>query len=327
MRCTNKVVFLTIILTGIIGISGCGSKNYAMEYTPDSAVSSYRMLYTQDEVPAAEPFAADLCVVSGDITDDENVDLSTASGGALFDLSKSNTLYAKNVYEKLYPASLTKVMTALTAIKHGSLDTLITVSDNIIINESGAQVCGLKAGDQLTLDQALHLMLVNSANDAAIVVAEGTAGSIEAFTELMNQEAKAIGATNSHFVNPHGLQDDNHYTTVYDMYIILNEAVKYEAFNQTIQMSSYTTTYTASNGNSKELSVKSTNLYLQGERQAPEKVTVLGGKTGTTNAAGHCLALLSKDTAGKPYISIIMRSDSRDGLYEQMTDLLGEINK
>ncbi len=327
MKCTNKVMFLTIVLTGVFGLSGCGSKNYAMEYSPDSAVSSYRMLHTQVEVPVAEPFATELCVVSGDITDDENVDLSTASGAALFDLSKHNTLYAKNVYEKLYPASLTKVMTALVAIKHGSLDTVITVSSNVSISESGAQVCGLKAGDQLTLDQALHLMLVNSANDAAIVVAEGTAGSLEEFAELMNQEAKNIGATNSHFVNPHGLQDDNHYTTVYDMYLILNEAAKYDVFNQTIQMSSYTTTYTASNGNAKELSVKTTNLYLQGERQAPEKVTILGGKTGTTNAAGHCLALFSKDTAGKPYISIIMRSDSRDGVYEQMTDLLGEINK
>ena len=327
MRCTSRSVIIAVILAGILGTSGCGSKSYTMEYVPDSAVSSYRMLQTQDEIPVAEPFAADLCVVSGDVMDDETLDLSTASGAALFGLSNKSTIYAKNVYEKLYPASLTKVMTALVAIKYGTMDTLITASSNVNIGESGAQVCGLKPGDQLTLTQALHLMMIDSANDAAIVVAEGTAGSVEAFAELMNQEAMAIGATNSHFVNPHGLSDDNHYTTVYDMYLILNEAVKYDSFNQIIQMSSYETAVTTGNGDSKEISVKTTNLYLQGERQAPEKITILGGKTGTTNAAGHCLALYSKDTAGKPYISIIMRSDSKDELYQQMTDLLGEINK
>lgn len=326
MKCTNRRV-LSIILTAVLGlqITGCGQEAYAMAYTPDYAISSYRIVHIEDDNQSVDTFASDLCVVAENITDDENVDMSQATGAALFGISNSKTIYAKNVYEKLYPASLTKIMTALVALKYGSSDMMLIATGNVKITESGAQVCGIKQGDQMTLDQALHLLLINSANDAAIMIAEGVAGSVEGFVNLMNQEALEIGATNSHFMNPHGLSDDNHFTTVYDMYLMLNEAVKYELFNEIIQMSTYTTVYHDKNGDSKEVSVNSTNLYLQGEQKAPENITVLGGKTGTTNAAGHCLAIVSKDSSGNPYISIILRADSRDAVYAQMTDLLGEI--
>lgn len=251
--------------------------------------------------------------------------MSKAQGAGLFDLNKHNTLYAKNVHERLYPASLTKMMTALVALKHSSGDMMLTASANVRILESGAQVSGIKEGDKMTLDQALHLLLLNSGNDAAIMVAEGVAGSVEAFVAMMNEEALALGATNTNFTNPHGLNDENHYTTVYDMYLIMNEAVNYSLFNEIISMDSYTTVYTDKNGASKEISVNNTNRYLQGEA-VPEGLTVLGGKTGTTSAAGHCLSLITKDSSGNPYISIVMKAESGDLLYSQMTDLLEEIN-
>ncbi len=332
MRCINKtpvkrIILLSVIMSLLIGLSGCGSNNYPLAYVPDSAVSSYRIVSLEDEVPVASPFAAGLCVINGN-TDNQKETLKEVLGAGLFSLSDQNTMYAQNVHEQLSPASLTKILTALVAIKYGSMDTVITASENVKITESGAQVCGIKQGDQLTLSQALHLMMINSANDAAIVVAEGVGGSLDGFMAMMNEEAKKIGATNSNFVNPHGLTDDSHYTTVYDIYLILNEAVKYEAFNQIIQMTQYTTTITTAAGDAREIPVNTTNLYLQGDKTAPEQITVLGGKTGTTNAAGHCLALVCKDTSEKLYISIIMRSDSRDTLYDQMTGMLeSEITK
>lgn len=295
-----------------------------MPYTADSEVSSFRIVNVEEEQRVASAFASDLCVVSDDIS---AADLEiTASSAGLFDINNKNTIYAKNVHEKLYPASLTKIMTALVALKHGTSDMMLTATANVKILESGAQVCGIKEGDRMTLDQALHLLLINSANDAAIMIAEEIAGSVEAFADMMNEEALALGATNTHFVNPHGLSDDNHYTTAYDMYLIMNEAVNYGLFNEIIHMDSYSTVYTDKNGASKEISVKSTNYFIQGTAEAPDGITVLGGKTGTTNAAGHCLILLSRDASGNPYISVIMRADSRDELYEQMTDLLGEIS-
>lgn len=320
----NRESAIALFISAVALLSGCGA-TYDMPYEVNSEVSSFRIVNIEEESRSATPFASDLCVVSSDINLN-NVDMSNASGAGLFDVNRKDTLYAKNVHEQLYPASLTKIMTALVALKYGSSDMMLTASANVTDLESGAQTCGLKEGDQMTLDQALHVLLINSANDAAVMIAEGLAGSVEEFAEMMNQEALALGATNTHFVNPHGLSDDSHYTTVYDMYLIANAAIQYDRFNEIIHMPEYSTVYYDKNGATKELSVKSTNYYLQGNAEAPSGITVLGGKTGTTNAAGHCLVLVSRDTSGNPYISIIMRSDSKDNLYSEMSELLGEIN-
>jgi D-alanyl-D-alanine carboxypeptidase len=296
-----------------------------MAYSTDNELAAFRMFDIPGEIPTARPFATNLVVVPGDYSGGVNPELIAAYGAALFNTDEKEVLFAKNVYERLHPASLTKIMTALVALKYGSLDTIITVSANVNIAESGVQVCGLKQGDQLTLAQALYLSTINSANDASIAVAEGVAGSVDEFVALMNIEAKALGATNTNFMNPHGLTDEEQYSTVYDVYLILNAAVKHDHFNRMIQMGSYTTTYMLANGDSRELSVNSTNWYLQGTADSPENIVILGGKTGTTNAARHCLAIVSKDTAGKTYISVIMRSESREEVYEETSELLRSI--
>lgn len=179
----------------------------------------------------------------------------------------------------------------------------------------------------MTLDQALRILLMYSANDAAMLIAEGIGGSVEHFVEMMNEEARRLGATNTNFANPHGLTDANHYTTAYDLYLIFNEAVKYDTFNEIIQMSSYQTTYYDKDGKAKEFNKTTTNLFVRGDYSAPSNVNVIGGKTGTTSAAGHCLVLLSRDENGSPYISVILRSSSTDMLYTEMIDLLDEIHK
>lgn len=326
MKCTNnRKAILSVLLLSVLLCTGCGQKAYQFAYNPDTAVTGFQI--TGNEIAAsAEGFAADLCVTAADVAV-SSVDMSEAGAAGLFDLNNREVLYAKNIHERMYPASLTKIMTALVALKYGNTDDLITVTENVIITESGATLCGLKAGDKLTLDQALHALLMVSANDAGIAIAEHIGGSVEGFAEMMNEEAKAIGATNSHFVNPHGLQDETHYVTAYDMYLIFNEAVKNEQFNEIIHMSSYNTTYTDRNGNSKELKFDTTNQYLKGTIDMPGNITVIGGKTGTTSAARNCLILLSKDTSGNPYISVILRSSERQILYEEMTDLLLEIQK
>lgn len=327
MRCINrnqikKLIVLTLA-TALL-LTGCSSKEIAMAYDDKMPVSSFSISDITD-AEVAKSFASDLCVTSADVLEGTDVDLSEAASAGLFDLKNKKVLYAKNIHEKLYPASLTKVMTALVALKYGKLDDMITVTDNVSITESGAQLCGLEKGDQLTLDQALHALLINSANDAGVAIAEHVGGSLEGFAELMNQEAKLIGATNSHFVNPHGLSDNNHYVTAYDMYLIFNEAIQYERFAEIIQTTTYETIYKNSAGEEKTLSFQTTNQYLQGVYSAPGNVTVLGGKTGTTNAAGNCLILYSKDTQSNSYISVILRSKERAILYDQMTDILTEI--
>lgn len=327
MRCINKrLTALCIAVVMAVSFTGCGKLEYDMAYNPDSEVSGFNVMSGKSS-GTVEAFAADLCVVTEDIMDDEAVDMSKASAAVLFDVNKKQVIYSKNAHEQLYPASLTKVMTALVALKNGSPDQVLTATDAVNITESGAQLCGIKSGDTMTLDQALRILLVYSANDAAMLIAENIGGTTEHFVEMMNEEALRLGATNTNFVNPHGLTAEGHYTTAYDLYLIFNEAIQYETFNEIIHMTSYQTTYYNRDGEAKNLSFETTNLFLRGNYQTPDNITVIGGKTGTTNAAGHCLLLLSRDAGGSPYISVILRSEARDILYTEMADLLDEINK
>lgn len=322
----NKWITGALAVTVFLICSGCGEEKIPFAYNPDYEVSSFRVVNENASV-TADAFAMELCVADGDVNvNDEVLDMSGATAAGLFDLNDHSVLYAKNIHTRLDPASLTKLMTAVVALKYGNPDDMITATSNVVITESGATLCGLAEGDQLTLNQALHALLMKSANDAAVVIAEHISGSVEAFAELMNEEAKAIGATNSHFVNPHGLTAENHYVTAYDMYLIFNEAIKYDLVTEIISMNSYDSVYKDKNGNSKQLSLKSTNWYLTGNATAPDQVNVVGGKTGTTNAAKNCLVLLARDTASNPYIAVILRSEERQLLYTEMTDLLDEIN-
>lgn len=332
MKCTNdsgnyhiKRRILVLSLCAVLMLTGCGAEKYEMPYDSNYQVSSFKLMQTADaDAKVAETFAADLCVVDKDVSNSE-VSLSDVAAAALFDLNGLDTLYAKNANEQLDPASLTKVMTALVALKHGSPEQLLTASENVVITEPGAQLCGIKPGDTMTLEQALHILLLYSANDVAVMIAEGVSGSVAGFVEKMNEEAQALGATNCHFTNPNGLTEEGHYMTAYDLYLIFTEALQYDLFNEIIQMPSYSTTYRASDGSERTLEVNNSNQYLLGNYTAPEHVTVIGGKTGTTKAAGHCLVLLSKDSSGKRYISVIMNADSTENLYSKMTELMGAI--
>lgn len=325
MKCTNrksKLKISAVLLAGILCMTGCGSTKYDMPYSSQNSVSSYQLLNVANQ-ETIEPFAANLCVAAKDIPA-QGISLPDVGAAALFDCKNLETLYAKNVNNQMNPASLTKVMTALVALKHGSPDDVLVASENVKITESGAVLCGLKPGDKMTLDQALHILLMYSANDVAVLIAEGvTKGSVEDFVALMNEEAQRIGATNCHFMNPNGLTEEGHYVTAYDLYLIFQEALKYNLFNEIIQTSSYNTVYMDGNGAEKSIEIENSNLYLRGVYDMPSNVTVVGGKTGTTNAAGHCLILLSRSSSGTPYISVIMKDDSREKLYEDMSNLLG----
>ena len=330
MKCTNrhskhKTIAVLLVLTVVL--TGCGNTKYDMAYQLNNDVSSFQLLNIANQ-ETLDPFASDLCVVSKDVKN-AGIDLPEVGAAALFDLKNLDTLYAKNVNVQVNPASLTKIMTALVAIKYGSPDQMLTASENVLITEPGAQLCGINPGDKMTLDQALRILLIFSANDVAIMIAEGISGSlnggngsVDEFVALMNEEAAEIGATNCNFTNPNGLTEDGHYVTTYDLYLIFQEALKYDLFNEIIQMTSYSTVYIDRNGVEKSLEVNNTNGYFRGAYEMPSNVNVIGGKTGTTNAAGHCLMLLSKSSDGTPYISIIMKDTSGDNLYADMTKLL-----
>ena len=325
MKCTNKRIIILIMATYLLAMTGCGKAAYDLPY---SVTGNFAPVTYGTEVNRSTvlPYAAELCVAEGDVVL-PGVDVESAGAAGLFDLKNKKILCAKGLNEKVYPASLTKIMTAIVAMEYGSMEQELIATDNIKITESGAATAKLKAGDHMTLDQALHILLLASANDVGNLIAENIAGSIDAFVELMNQKAKELGATNTHFVNTHGLHDPDHYTTAYDMYLIFNEAIKHETFNQIINMTSYQTTFYDKNDAPIQKEYTTTNRFFKGQYPTPENVTILGGKTGTTNAAGHCLILHCKDVRGNSYIAIAMRCLNSDVLYAQISDLLEEINK
>ncbi len=321
MKCINKFCkrFLCAVVVSSMALNlcACSGSSYAVPYSIKSTD------YSESGGQRLKTFASDLCVTNSDIGNSLTLTENTCCG--LFDMGKKETLYALNAQSQLDPASLTKVMTAIVALKYGSLDQILVADEKVYINEAGAQKINLSAGDSMTLEQALHILLLYSANDVALLIAENIGSSIENFVDMMNEEAKAIGATKTHFMNPNGLTQEDHYTTVYDMYLMFNEALKYEKFSQIIRMSNYTTQYHTSGGDMKEVTVNNTNGYLNGNCEMPAGITVLGGKTGTTAAAGHCLIQLAADTSGNEFIAVIMRAEDTNTLYNEMSNLLLEI--
>ena len=274
-----------------------------------------------------ESFAQKLCVSSqGNVDCIKNAQLEEGQKGLLFSLSNHKVLYANGIYDNVYPASITKIMTAMLALQSGKLNDTVTITQDNVTLEDGSQVCGFVAGDQVTLDQLLHCLLVYSGNDAASAIAEYVGGSTENFVQMMNDYAAKLGCTGTHFSNPHGLQDENHYTTPYDIYLMLNEAFTYPEFTEITELPSYTVTYTGSDGTEKSTTLTATDHYLTGEATAPKDVTILGGKTGTTEVAGNCLAILTQNAYGKTFVSIVMGAATKELLYQEMNSLLQNIN-
>ena len=326
MVCMLLLLIILSIVASIIYLIFFRSHEIKFEDPYQIEDSTYGVLSSLSQEQRAIPFTDGLCVTAGDVSFD-GVSVQYCEAGAILDLSEQNVLYAKNIHEQLYPASLTKIMTALVALKYGNLDDVVTIDEAMLDIDPESSVCYLQLGDQYTLKQLLYGLLIASGNDAANAIAYHVAGSLEDFVYLMNQEAAALGATKTNFMNPHGLQDENHYTTPYDIYLMFNEALKYDTFADAINQSSYIVTYQAADGEFYERTWFATSYYFTGEAIPPEDVLVFGGKTGTTDEAGACLALLSKDPYGNSYFSIIMKADTKSDLYDEMNELLSIINK
>lgn len=333
MKCINKSrrVFLPVVSLFVscsIFFGGCGQEiEIKNPYDLYGTTAAYGLHTTVQESSSLSYFADNLCVIGNDNLLSETVTDSLSEAAGLFNTQDNSVKFAKNLHERLYPASTTKILTAYIALKYGDLNATATVTAEELELEAGSSTCGLSAGDTITLEQLLYGLILCSGNDAANVIADMISGSSGAFADLMNQEALAIGATNSHFVNPHGLHNEDHYTTVYDMYLIFHAAVQNEQFVNIINTQTYTAQFTNSAGEAVTKDWKTTNKYLNGEQTAPEGIHVIGGKTGTTNSAGYCLVLYSMKDETIPYISVVFKADSRDNLYYEMTELLKEISK
>lgn len=325
MRCTSKKIKLRLLcLCFIIAvfITGCGGSKAAL--TKEYDVYSYENNILNDySGEDATYFAENYCVTDTENFGTEKTDAWVAHGAGVFNISTNEVLYNQNIFDQLYPASTTKILTAYIIIRDCDLDSIVTVSEDAAIQEEeGSSIAGLMPGDNISVRDLLYGLMLPSGNDAAEALAEYHSGSLAAFAEEMNQTALELGATGSHFKNPSGLPDKEHYTTVYDMHLFFKEALKSPEFVEIISSQTKTVTYTNANGSRVQRTYYNGNKYLSGEIEAPKGFTVIGGKTGTTSAAKYCLVLYSQNPDGEDIISIVYKADCRHNLYWLMNQIL-----
>ena len=254
-------------------------------------------------------FSATLCValVFASVFNCSAVSVS-AESAVLVEAESGDIVYEKNAHSKMPMASTTKIMSAIVAIENGNIDDTVTITDEMVGAE-GSSIY-LKAGEKLTLGQLLYALLLQSANDSAEAIAIHISGSVEKFAELMNQKANELNLVSTHFTNPHGLDDEEHYTTAYELATITAYALKNDCFKEIVSTYKYT--------------IPETDLY-------PERVLVnhnkllkqykdaIGVKTGFTKRCGRCL-VTAAERDGLRLIAVTLSAPDDWNDHKEMLD-------
>lgn len=233
-----------------------------------------------------------------------------AKNAIAIDGATNEILFEQNADKIVKIASTTKIVTALVTIERGNLDKVYTVSKNAA-SVRGSKV-GYKAGENITVRELLYGLMFKSGNDAAITIAEGTSGSVEEFSKLMNHFASSIGITDSHFITPHGLDITDHYSSAYDLAILTSKGMKSEVFREIVGSKSITKdkyNFTRDYNNINKI------LYMiEGAN---------GVKTGYTGEAGKCL-VSSFDYKGRDIIIVVLNCPDRWKVTEKILDYVKE---
>lgn len=240
--------------------------------------------------------------------------------GLLVEESTGKILYEKGANDKMYPASTTKIMTALLTLEKGNLSDTVVVSKEAVSSlQNGYVTSYIAVGEELTVEQLLNVLLVPSGNVAGNVLAEYVSGSVDSFVSLMNSRAKELGCNNTHFTNPYGLHDDNHYSTAYDLYLMAREAMTHQVFRDIVSKTSYT--------------LAPTNKHLKDDRTLPTTNDLLkptsrsyyeyaiGIKTGYTSKAQECLVSAAKKDNMTLYAVILGSERNSSGTSSRNADI------
>lgn len=252
-------------------------------------------------------------------TNDYNPDNLTTNSPSIFlmDADTGKILYSKNPFEKHYPASTTKMMTAILTLENCELDDIVTVSHNAIFSiPVGYSHANLQEGERLTVEQLLNVLLIPSANDAAIALAEHIAGSEEAFIDMMNNKAKELGCINTHFVNPNGIHNEDHYSTAYDLALIGKYAMQFDGIMEIATINQYTLPKT--NKYDKENRIFNTTNGLIDTDNEYYYPNATGIKTGYTDKSGYCIVA----TAEKDGVTLLLSVLGSETLEERYEDCI-----
>ncbi|NMA49838.1 MAG: D-alanyl-D-alanine carboxypeptidase [Tissierellia bacterium] len=231
----------------------------------------------------------------------------------LIDYDTNEILYEKNSHLKLYPASTTKMMTAILAVENSKLDELVTIDDEVVRLTYGSHIA-LEPGEVLTMEQLLHAMLLPSANDAALAIAKYIGGTIDNFVVMMNGRAIELGAVDTNFVNPNGLHDDSHVSSAYDLALIGKEAMEHEQIREIVNKIQYEIPPTNKKSESRYFKITNKLLYnselidVDGDLVGTMYPYASGVKTGYTSHAKNCLVSYA-DKGEQKLISVVLKAD------------------
>ncbi len=255
--------------------------------------------------------------------------LDTAKAVLVYERTSGTMIYSFNGDSRVYPASMVKLMTALVALEHGNLTDKVTVTNGALKQlYGGAKTMGLQDGEVLTLEQLLYCMMVASANDAAVVIAQHVGGSQAGFLAKMNEKAQQLGCRNTSFSNVHGLHDEMTYTTARDVCRVILAGLENELFAEMFSLESYVLPATNKSG---ERKLTTTNNMMLPQKHSYYDQRVTGGRTGSTDAAGRCIAVTAQDS-GMELVCVLMGAEPtysesgtgivRYGSFEEMKELL-----
>ncbi len=238
----------------------------------------------------------------------------TAKGAILVETSTGRILYEKSSTRQMYPASTTKIMTAILVIENCNLSDMVTVSETALSNiPSGYVTCDLHVGEEISVKDLLYALMVKSANDAAYVLAEHVAGTVDNFSTMMNSKAKELGCKETNFVNPNGIHSQRHYSCAYDLYLMAQYGMKNETFRTLVSTTSYTLPATNLHPNA-DRSFSTTNELINPNSRENFYSNAIGIKTGFTSQAGNCLvAESSRD--GLDFIAVILNAEDSNSRY------------
>lgn len=251
--------------------------------------------------------------------DDESIPSIASPSAILMDLKSGKILYEKNIDQKMYPASLTKVMTAIITLENCNLNDIATVSyDAVMSLSSGYVTANLQVGEELTIEQLLYVLMVGSSNDAAIVLAEHVSGSVDDFSNLMNEKAKELGCTSTNFVNPNGAHDENHYSTARDLALIARYAMQNETFRTLVSTTSYKLPITNKYEKEDRFFTTTNSLLISSNRYYYKYAT--GIKTGFTTPAKNCLIASANKDSLELLTVVLGASQNEQGASERYLD-------
>ena len=226
-----------------------------------------------------------------------------ADAGIVMDSDTGTVLYGKNMDQPYYPASITKILTALIVLEQCDLNEMVTFSHDDVYNvEAGSSSAGIDEGDVLTVRDCLYALMLASANDIALQVAEQIGGSVDAFVQKMNDRARELGCTNTVFTNPTGLPDDNQHTTAHDLALIMQAAIRNDSFRTISGATSYTIPATNVSGGTRNLT---SSFTMTDPASASYYEGCIGGRESTTTASGSVLVTAAQRN-GTTLIAVVM---------------------